>query len=170
MKIIFLDIDGVLNTLMIDIKPFSSNRGQISRDGFYYKLNMPNDMEVSNRQAIMWLNKLCVETNAKIVITSTWRMGVDGLENTKKALYNSGLIDNIEIIDATPILQNPVDMNIRGHEIQEWLDNHKNINKYVILDDDADMLENQLSHLVQINTYYGFGFLDYEKAIKILEG
>ena len=170
MKIIFLDIDGVLNTLMVDTEPFSSSRGQILRDKFYYKLNMPNDLEVSNRQAVMWLNKLCIETNAKIVITSTWRMGVDGLENTKKALYNSGLIKDVEIIDATPILQEPKDMNIRGHEIQMWLDKHQNIDNYVILDDDVDMLENQLNHLVQVNTYYGFGFPDYEKAIKIFEG
>lgn len=84
-KVVFLDIDGVVNTLIIDTKPFETDRGQISRDGFYYKLNMPDDGEVSNRQAVMWLNKLCKETNAKIVITSTWRFGNDGLEKTKKS-------------------------------------------------------------------------------------
>ena len=37
-KLIFLDIDGVVNTLQISTKPFDTNRGQISRDGFYYEL------------------------------------------------------------------------------------------------------------------------------------
>ena len=98
MNIIFLDIDGVVNTLIIDTKPFDTQRGQITRDGFYYKLNMPDDLEVSNRQAVMWLNKLCKDTDAKIVITSTWRMGINGLKDTEQALRNSGLLDEIEII------------------------------------------------------------------------
>lgn len=168
MNIVFLDIDGVVNTLMIDTEPFKLRRDNIKREGFYYKLNMPGDMEVSNRQAIMWLNKLCKETNAKIVITSTWRMGENGFENTKSALYNSGLMVDIEVIDATPILKNPSDMKIRGHEIQMWLDNHKDILNYVILDDDSDMLEEQLNHLVIVNTHYGFGLPDYLKALEML--
>ena len=39
-KVVFLDIDGVVNTLIIDTKPFKTERGQVSRDGFYYKLNI----------------------------------------------------------------------------------------------------------------------------------
>ena len=36
-KLIFLDIDGVLNTLMISDQPFEeSERGQIARGRFYF--------------------------------------------------------------------------------------------------------------------------------------
>lgn len=166
-NIVFLDIDGVLNTLMIDTKPFESS-GQISRDGFYYELCFPEDKRVSNRQAVMWLNKLCKETNAKIVISSTWRMGINGFKLTKEALRNTGLLEEIEIIGQTEIL-NQYDFNIRGREIENYLDNHPEINRYVILDDDNDMLPNQINHLVQTDTDYGFGYKDYLKAKQILE-
>ena len=152
MNVIFLDIDGVVNTLMIDVKPFDTKRGQITRDGFYYKINTPNDLEVSNRQAVMWLNKLCKETNAKIVITSTWRFGQDGLENTKKALYNSGLLREIEIIGGTSRKYNYT--NIRGYEIADYIDSHPEIEKYVIIDDDIDMLPKQMNNQPAIKIKY----------------
>lgn len=169
MNIVFLDIDGVVNTLIINTKPFDTQRGQITRDGFYYKLNMPDDLEVSNRQAVMWLNKLCKDTDAKIVITSTWRMGINGLEDTKQALRNSGLLDEIEIIGETPVARNTFN-HIRGEEIQQYLNNNQQIKNYVIIDDDADMLPSQKEHLVQTDNYTGFTYNDYIEAKKILAG
>ena len=166
MNVIFLDIDGVVNTLMIDIKPFETDRGQISRDGFYYKLNMPDDEEVSNRQAVMWLNKLCKETNAKIVITSTWRLGDNGLKKTKKALYNSGLLKEIEIIGGTPRKYNY--NNIRGYEIEEYLNQHPEIDNYVIIDDDLDMLTKQMNNFVVTDTNIGMTYNTYIRAKEIL--
>lgn len=167
MKVVFLDIDGVVNTLMINTKPFNTSRGQISRDGFYYKLNTPNDLEVSNIQAVMWLNKLCKETNAKIVITSTWRMGKDGLKNTEKALRNSGLLPEIEILGGTPIKYSIY--NIRGNEIEEYLNNHRDIDKYVIIDDDLDMLPKQINNLVVTDTNVGITYRTYIRALEILK-
>lgn len=169
MNIIFLDIDGVLNTLQISDKPFESNFGQVSRDGYYYQYCMPEDLEVSNKQSVMWLNKLCEETNSKIVITSTWRMGVNGLRCTKKALYNSGLHKDIDILGFTPIIHNAT-FNIRGNEIKMYLNDNPEISNYVILDDDKDMLPEQMFHLVKVNSDYGFGFPDYIKAKEILAG
>lgn len=165
-KVVFLDIDGVVNTLMIDTKPFKTDRGQISRDGFYYKLNMPEDEEVSNRQAVMWLNKLCKETDAKIVITSTWRMGKGGLTKTEKALRNSGLLDSIEILGATAIGNSY--FNIRGYEIDDYLNKHQEIKRYVIIDDDFDMLPNQINNLVTTDTNIGITYNTYVRAKEIL--
>lgn len=165
-KVVFLDIDGVVNTLIIDTKPFKTDRGQISRDGFYYKLNMPDDGEVSNRQAVMWLNKLCKETNAKIVITSTWRFGNGGLEKTKKALYNSGLLKEIEIIGETPRKYNY--NNIRGYEIEEYLNQHPEIDNYVIIDDDLDILTKQMNNFVATDTNIGMTYNTYVRAKEIL--
>lgn len=73
MKIIFLDYDGVVNTLWFDDINGEPN------------FNFPSDDKVNNTQAIAWLNKLCKETGAKIVVTSTWRMS----ENYKECLYNA---------------------------------------------------------------------------------
>ena len=72
MKVVFLDYDGVVNTLW-----FKDVNGEPN-------FNFPDDDRVNNTQAIAWLNKLCRETKAKIVVTSTWRMA----KNYKECLYN----------------------------------------------------------------------------------
>ena len=46
-RLCFLDIDGVLNTLMIYKSPSESKNGKINRDGYYYDLCWPDDMYVS---------------------------------------------------------------------------------------------------------------------------
>ena len=60
MKVIFLDIDGVLNVIPTKFDQWGAYFG-------------PDDHFVKN------LKKIVDQTGAKIVITSTWRMG--GLQN-----------------------------------------------------------------------------------------
>ena len=74
MKIIFLDIDGVLNSEKWYIEIFDKN--------LYPNLeNYP--LCEFDPLAIEQLNLLTDKTNAKIVISSTWRMGrtIDELKN-----------------------------------------------------------------------------------------
>lgn len=52
-NIVFLDIDGVVNTLQINDKPFENDKGVIYKDNFYFKMNNASDGEVSNKQAIL---------------------------------------------------------------------------------------------------------------------
>lgn len=162
-KLIFLDIDGVVNTLMISDQPFEeSERKQIARGRFYFDLCSPSDKRVSNKQAVMWLNKLCLDANAKIVISSTWRAHMDVVE---ESLRNSGLFPEIEIIGATPHLGER-----RGVEILDWLNKHypDKHPDYVILDDDNDM-DGCMEHLVLCGVDHGFGYTEYYKAMKILK-
>ena len=163
-KIIFLDIDGVVNTLQIDINPYPNGRKSVDSI-FYYDICSESDERVSNRQAIMWLNKLCLETRAMIVITSTWRLHTP--YNVEQCLRNSGLLDEIKIIGKTPRIGD----GCRGDEISWWLGSKfgEDSNKvsFVILDDDSDMGE-LIDHLVQCNTYHGFGYPEYDKAKTIL--
>ena len=167
MKVIFLDIDGVVNTLQISSQPFNTRSGKIKRaGGFYYNICTPRDKQVSNIQAIEWLNKLCIETQASIVISSTWRLAKGDYERTCEALYNSGLRPEIRIIGCTPRIYAGWDIP-RGVEIQDFLTGHPDITQYVILDDDADMGD-LVDHLVQTNTYIGFTYPDYIKALDIL--
>lgn len=166
-RIIFLDIDGVVNTLQIDIKPFPGKENK-HFDGFYYDLCYNNDGRVSNRQAVMWLNKLCIETGAKIVISSTWRYCErPGEYTTEECLRNTGLLLEIEIIGKTPVMSG----HIRGDEINQWLIDHYGNNlldvSFVILDDDADM-GNLIECLVQTHVDYGFNYPEYKKALDIL--
>lgn len=165
-RIIFLDIDGVVNTLQISTKPFDTNRGQISRDGFYYELCNSSDKRVSNIQAVMWLNKLCVVTGAKIVISSTWRYG-STLEEIKECLVNSGLLPEINLIGFTPDLRGNINF-CRGDEINQYLrENFCQNDKvsFVILDDDCDMGD-LIDHLIQCDVNTGFGFNEYSDALE----
>jgi len=164
-KIIFLDIDGVVNTLMISDQPFDTLRGVVERDGFYFCLCNSDDGMVSNQQAIMWLNKLCKDTGAKIVISSTWRR-FERKYTTEQCLRNSGLLSEIEVIGATPYTGGE-----RGDEIQEWIEKYypKGNVRFVILDDDSDMGD-LISHLVRCNVDHGFGYPEYRAAVRILEG
>lgn len=149
MKVIFLDYDGVVNTLW-----FQDVNGEPN-------FNFPTNDRVNNTQAIAWLNKLCRETGAKIVVSSTWRMD----NNYKECLYNAGLNKDIEILGKTPILH-----IARGIEIQHWLDENedKNIDSFVILDDDMDM-EHLTEYTVFTDTYIGLTYHTYYAAKQILE-
>ena len=144
MNIVFLDYDGVVNTLWFD--------GENEKP--YY--NFPRHNKVNNFQAICWLNKFCKEYNAKIVVTSTWRHS----DNYMECLYNGGLDKSIEILGKTKNLG-----TARGIEIQEWLDEHEelNIEKFVIFDDDQDMAHLK-PYLAKTDTYIGMTYHTYNWA------
>lgn len=157
-QLYFSIFDGVVNTLMIYKEPVRA-RKLLQKDGYYFDLCHPQDKRVSNIQAILWLDKLCKEFNADIVITSTWRKDY-GL--ACECLYNSGLSKDIRIIGATPWLS-----KCRGAEIDAWLKEHP-CSAFIILDDDADM-EPYMEHLVKTNTYVGFTFNSYTEAKELLQ-
>ena len=145
MRIIFLDYDGVVNTLCFQDVNESPN------------FNFPEDNKVNNTQAIGWLNRLCKETGAKIVVTSTWRK----YKNYKECLYNAGLNKEIEIIDNT---------DDKGYtriaEIRRWLALHPEVKSYVILDD--DFIEKDNKHWIKTETYIGITCSIYEMAKNVL--
>jgi hypothetical protein len=158
MKIIFLDIDGVLNVIPKSHDDF----GGTFHDDF-----------VEN------LKHIIDETGAKIVISSSWRFS--GLEWMQKMWRFRNLPG--EVIDVTTFFADKkLNLNywdvVRGHEIKVWLDNHTDIENYVILDDDLDMLDEQMNNYVQcsdnkdhpdcIDIGYGLTKKCAEKAIKIL--
>lgn len=143
MNIVFLDYDGVVNSLMF----------QPDKENPYF--NFPHHNKVNNYQAVKWLERLCKEFDAKIVVTSTWRLG----DNYKECLYNGGLSREIEILGKTDNFGVK-----RIDEINRWLNEHPNVNRYVILDDERI----KSKHAVKTETYNGFLWSDYEKAKLIL--
>lgn len=57
----------------------------------------------------------------------------------------------------------------RGSEIQEWLDKQTEPYRYIILDDDSDMLDCQLPYFIQTDWLkWGLSDEDVEQAIHIL--
>lgn len=151
-KIIFLDIDGVLRP--------------VTGQGF-------------NKKCIENINTLIKETDAKIVISSTWRQR--GIEEVKKFLYDNNLKG--EIIDITPIFVisksngeewfKPTNIKAsRGMEIKEWINNYTSMNRYiesyVIIDDSEDVFLRQLEHYVKVEQTKGFDKKCLSKSISIL--
>lgn len=157
-QLYFSTFDGVVNTLMIYKEPVKARR-LLQKDGYYFDLCYPQDKRVSNTTAVLWLEKLCKEFSANIVITSTWRKDYD---LACESLYNSGLSKDVKIIGKTPWLD-----GYRGAEIDAWLKEHS-CPAFVILDDDSDM-EPYTDHLIKTDTYDGFTFNSYIKAKELLQ-
>ena len=127
-KIIFLDIDGVLNVIP---------QGRDKYGGIFHQHFVDN------------LRRIIDETGAKIVISSSWRS--DGIETMRNMWKDRNLPG--EVVDVTPHLRSKLwekeDLG-RGDEIQWWLDRHPEITGYVIVDDDYfDILPHQLPNLVR---------------------
>ena len=168
-RFLFLDIDGVVNTVMIYSKPIEGRR-MINKDGFYFELCYPNDGRVSIEFAVNWLNKLCLEYNLDIVITSTWLIG-HKLQEIANCLHNSGLDTRIKIVDGAFHNQ----FKGRGVQIESWLENNNykpDENILIILDDDRDMVgfrKDYTQYLIHCNTFVGFGMNEYSKACEFLD-
>ena len=168
-RFLFLDIDGVVNTHMIYSEPIEGRR-MVEKDGFYFDLCWPNDGRVSNEYAIRWLNKLCLEYNLKIVITSTWLIGHKVAE-IEKCLRNSGLDSRIDIFGGAIHNQ----FKGRGVQIEQWLATYEykiDDTIFVILDDDSDMVgfkRDLTPYLIKCNSNVGFGMDEYCKACTLLD-
>ena len=121
--------------------------------------NFPSDNKVNNFQAVQWLSEACQKFHYDIVVTSTWRWD----ENYKECLINGGLRSGIEILGRTPEIRD----QCRGFEIQTYLKEHPEINYYIIIDDDCDMLPEQLGHFIMTDFRIGFTLKEFEKFEEI---
>ena len=138
MKVIFLDIDGVLVT---NTQVFSGLKGRDSESGMHF----------FDEKCVERLNRLIQKTDAQLVLSSTWR--INGLEKFNSHARKQNLIRLP--IDMTPYLDHKIEnSNIysgvpRGREIKAWLKDNKGVDKFVILDDSSDMedLINKLVHI-----------------------
>ncbi|MDD3172055.1 MAG: HAD domain-containing protein [Herbinix sp.] len=144
-NLLFLDIDGVINTPIPQIKGDTITKPTLfNYDG------------IANRQALLLISYLCAKYNLSIVISSSWRKYVE-LSSLSKLLYKNGLHVSVPIIGKTPVY----DYEKRGVEIREYLLENPKYNEYYIIDDDGDFLDDQKDHLIQTNCYNGFTFSDY---------
>lgn len=129
MKVLFLDIDGVLNHRM-------------TKDRVCGFMGLDPDL-------IAVFNKIVdAMPDLKIVVSSTWRhMFMPGVysnfEELIQLLNKRGLKG--EIIGRTPDSWH----DIRGREISEWLADHPEVTHYVILDDSPDAGSGHDAHYVR---------------------
>lgn len=151
MKIIFLDINGVLNSIKSRSKAYeiSNDRDSLIRNSF-------------DDNCMLVLKKLVLDTNSYIVVTSTWRKNREYytifLEVFKKYLPIERIIGTTRIDSYEK----------RILEIKEYLTTCSyKISKFVILDDNNQM-DDLIDHFVHIDSRYGLSDIDYENAFKIL--
>lgn len=162
MKVVFLDFDGVITTFESD-----------------WNL-CPKKMKL--------LGEILKATDAKIVISSSWRRNT--LEETLQFISGGSPYSNDnpfpycdKVVGITnrmyafsyndPINEisgkRPNYLIPRGVEIDIWLKvNGQDVENYVILDDDDDMLYCQRESFVKTDPYEGLSEENVEQAIKIL--
>lgn len=157
-KIIFLDIDGVLNSM----------------DYFEQTKDCKGYTEI-NPEKVKLLKEIVDRTGAEIVLSSTWR-DLGKRKNEPEHPMYTYLTDTLkeygmEIVDHTPYIK--LD---RPKEIKAWLDNQKDKDiQFVSLDDDFPIQKyDEVGigiHLVRTCFYEKDGGLrseHVEKAVRIL--
>lgn len=145
-KVIFLDVDGVLNCNKTTRKTTS---------GYTF---------VGNRQ-VKNLRHIINSTQAKVVLSSDWRYDRDD------SRYNGDYLEleaelmryGIQLYGFTPELPSAH----RGTEIAQWLAEHTEVSNFVILDDRTDIEPNK-DHWVQTTMSCGLGVAEANQAIEIL--
>ena len=156
MKILFLDIDGVLNSREYDRR---RNR---------------NEQTDIDETRLPLVKEIIDKTGAKIVLISTWRNHWDRDESLcdEDGMYINRLFSKygLAIYDKTQDLGL---LSKRKDEVKTWLAEHKSdIGSFVILDDYRFGWDDLSDFYIHTNPNYGLGLEDehVEKAITLLNG
>lgn len=158
MKVIFLDVDGVLNCITTKAKI----------DGYMFV----------DDEKVALLKEIIDHTGAKVVLSSSWRYGwyvTDHFEESRdsdlrdihmfEALRDKLLDFDIELLDYTD------DFSRRGEEISAWLKQWQGepVESYVVLDDMASIeIQPHCKYLVQTSMTHGLQAKEVAQAIRIL--
>lgn len=195
MKVIFLDIDGVLNSEKHAKEMHALVKaGKLSEEKFHQTWDLPYEGTLKP------LKRIVDSTGAIIVLSSSWRIG--GLEHglLVKKLLKTFKPYGLTIVDVTPQgvpLEKLSSMGFdpancydakyregrfdcgyntktwdRGAEIASWLSKHKDVTSFVILDDDwCDIVPYYEKNYVQTD-FYDWGLTEElaDKAIEVLNG
>ena len=168
-KVIFLDVDGVLN----------------SDRTLYEDISLEDDL-------ILNLKEIVNKTKAKIILSSSWRLSTEAIATLMDKLDKFGLVISGMTCDGVDLdwlekyefgatkkyLDTKFDYNEnkqikithdRGAEIFKWLCYHDDC-AYVILDDEIEDIKPYFSESVIVKTSYKKGLTkeDVKKAIQIL--
>lgn len=151
MNVLFLDIDGVLNSA-----------------DWYRRRPSPN-LQI-DPDAVAVLRGVLEQTDARVVISSTWRI-LHSLPRIQKILAANGLGDfyAMNIVGATPVIPEQSVLGprmCRGLEIAHWM-RMVPVDTFAIVDDDNDM-GNLASRLVQTTWEHGLQAEHAERLVELL--
>lgn len=161
MKVLFLDIDGVLNS-----------RSWADRHGYGWNWRF-------DPAALEQLERVIATTGAWIVVSSAWRVGRKRTE-LLQAFADGGMSRELRarVIAVTPNLPNDAAGNhYRGEEITAWLKSHEAVvsrngligpvEVYAIVDDGDDMTVH-MARLAQTDWAIGLTSVEADKLIALL--
>lgn len=153
--VIFLDIDGVLNSVRSCVAlggyPFPGGPGRKDRD--WHKFDAV---------AVGLLRNAIEKTGAVCVLSSSWRLGLDEVELNDLAAFLG-----VPIIGMT---RSTLGREKRGEQIRDWLSDHPEVSRWAILDDDSDMLPDQMRAFVKVKNEEGFTYAQYKRLVYLLGG
>jgi len=160
MDILFIDIDGVLNTY----SKLSANA--VWENG---KLHVDEDK-------VKLLSKIVQSADIQLIMHSGWRLFYDDLmnpisresEELSKMFFRTGIIVSGKTTDfsSEEIKQNRKFSLVKAEEIKAWLLQHPECENYLIIDD-LDLRDAVLKqHQIQPDPALGLTEYDAEKAIK----
>ena len=163
-KIIFLDIDGVINTNIKQQELTDDDIYHLYKDDLIYnqfhingpRLALTKIYNYWRIESIKVLQQICKNSNVKIVITSYWRM---------KYMYEE-MRFFFDIFDLGKYIIGFTSehYDLRGEEIRHYLIKHPNIKNFVIIDDmDAGISRIYPNNFVKIE---GFLSMDHFDIIK----
>lgn len=161
-RVVFLDIDGVLNSNFRN----ESHQSEIS------------DGTLIDESKIKLLCKLIRNTNAEIILHSGWKYWFDEdlnplrkeAENLKMLLQKEGLtIAGVTPDHATEEIRKSKRFSlVKAGEILAWLEQHEEVAGWVVLDD-LDLHNAEIErHQVKTDQRIGLTIADVEKAEEIV--
>ena len=162
MKILFLDIDGVLNC---------DESQRAAANQFEYMEHVPDELygpSQLDRSRIGLLNQVVDATGCKLVVSSTWRQRYI-IGELNALLRSQGLKGNLYRYTPRPFQLTPGGAwSKRGDEIESWLSTTtKEITSWAAVDDDAVKLADP-SRLVRTDLAFGLEQPHVEALIKLL--
>lgn len=142
MRVIFMDIDGVL-------VPGPFLRGVVASAG-------PSMRSAVDPYKVFLLNQLHDVPGVRIVFSSSWRSH----SNMPAAVMSQGIEIPLHEDWRTTFKTPPYfGIGVRGWQINEWMERHPEVEGYVIVDDDTDMLPHQAGHFLK--TSYEEGLMPH---------
>lgn len=156
MNLIFLDFDGVMNSIRTTISRITETKN--------YRSFMERHQQELDPVAVRLVGRLAEEVNAKVIISSSWRK-IHSLDEINVMLDFHG---GPQAIDVTP----SVPSGFRGDEVDLFLRQHPElfdpmVDKYVIFDDDRDF--HQTQPFIHVNLANGFGLEHFVKALETFD-
>ena len=152
MRVIFLDIDGVLN----------SSEFMYSEERPNYPARRRWPEEHIDPARVELLNQIIARTQAVCVLSSSWRILIKPHE-LEEVMVGMGFRG--KIIDRTGSCGG------RGKEVRDWLLEHPEVESFVILDDDSQDMDPLKDALVRTTWERGLEQEHVEETVRrLMEG